>query len=111
FRRVFDFHWNSRELFHHVLADQGRMPARTACSDDDVVELEKLFVGHVEAAELRSSFVVEKAAAHAILDRFGLLEDFLEHEMVESTALDLAEIPVNLVNLSVDFFRAKIDYS
>src|SRR4029079_15681912 len=111
FRRVFDLDRNSRQLLHHALRNQCRVPAGPAGGDDDVVDLEKLFVGHVETAELGSSVLEEQPAAHAVFDRLRLLEDLLQHEMVEATALDLAQVPVDLAHFLVALLRAKIDHA
>jgi len=39
--------------------------------------LRRLVVAHVEAAELRSPLFEKQSTAHAVLDRFRLLEDSL----------------------------------
>src|SRR6266513_1259727 len=75
---VLDFHRNSGEALKHVLADQRRVPARAAGGDEDVVEPEELLVCHVESPELRRPLIGKEAATHAVLNRFGLLENLLE---------------------------------
>ena len=106
---VLDFDRNAREAFQHVLADQRRVPARAAGGDEDVVEPEQLLVGHVETAQLRRSLVGQQSSAHAVLDRRRLLEDLLEHEVVEPAALDLVQIPVDLADAALELLRALIE--
>src|SRR3979411_647492 len=85
------------------------MPARAACGDQDVVEPEELLVRHVEAAELRRSLVAKQSPTHGILDRCGLLEDLLEHEVVEAAALDLVQIPVELAPSPLELLGALVE--
>src|SRR5688572_25763254 len=86
------------------------MPARPARCDDDVVEAQKLFVRHVESAELRGPLLAEETPAHAVLDRLGLLEDLLEHEMIEAAALYLVQVPFDAVHASRELPRAEVDH-
>src|SRR6266446_9472928 len=85
------------------------MPARAAGSNQDVIELEQLLVGHVEAAQLGRSLVRQQSPPHAVLDGRRLLEDLLEHEVVESAALDLIEIPIDLADAALELLRALIE--
>ena len=92
-----------------MLADQRRVPARPACRDQNVVELEQLFVGHIETAQLRRSLVAEQSPTHAVLDGRRLLEDFLEHEVIEPAALDLVQVPVDLADPALELLGALIE--
>src|SRR3982751_4854585 len=85
------------------------MPARPTCGDEDVVEPEQLFVGHVETAELGRSLVGQQSSAHAVLDRRRLLEDLLEHEVVEAATLDLVQIPIDLAYAALELLRALVE--
>src|SRR6266404_9187174 len=85
------------------------MPARAAGSNKYVIELEQLLVGHVEAAQLGRSLVRQQSPPHAVLDRLRLLEDLLEHEVVETAALDLIEIPIDLADAALELLRALIE--
>src|SRR2546427_6360111 len=48
-----DLRGNAGELFHHVLADQRRMPGGAAGREHDAVHLEQLLVAQVQAAQPR----------------------------------------------------------
>ena len=49
----------------------------------------------IQSAELGEAFFDDQTAAHRVLDRLRLLEDLLEHEVVEAALLDLVERPVD----------------
>ncbi len=65
-----------------------------------------LLVGHLEAVDAHVAGFFQQVAAHGVLDAVGLLEDLLEHEVLEPAALDGGEVPVDLVDRLVDVARA-----
>jgi hypothetical protein len=97
--RVLHLDRDAAQLLDHHLADQRRVPARAARGDRDVVDLEQLVLRDVQPAQLREALLEQQAAAHRVLERLRLLEDLLEHEVVEAAALDLVEVPVDAVDL------------
>ena len=105
---IFDFDGDAGEVLEHVLADKRRMPARATGGDQDVVEPEQLLVRHVETAELRGALIRQQSSAHAVLDCSGLLEDFLEHEVIEPATLDLIQVPVDLADAPLELLRALV---
>src|SRR5690349_17232873 len=92
-----------------MLADESGMPARAAGGDENVVEAKHLFVGHVETTQLRGALLRQQTAAHAVLDGGRLLEDLLEHEVVEPAALDLIEIPIDLADAALQLLCALVE--
>src|SRR5207245_11082765 len=71
------------------------MPRGAAGGEDDAVHLEQLLVVDVEPPQPRRALFLEQAAAQRIAQAFGLLQDFLEHEMRVAAALDRREVPVD----------------
>ncbi len=62
----------------------------------------KLLGRVVEAAELGGGGVAIEPAAHDVFDRFGLLEDLLEHKVLEAALGDVAGLEIEHVNAVVD---------
>src|SRR5436305_15291522 len=85
------------------------MPTRAARRDIDLIEVDQLVARQIEAAELGESFLGDQATAHGVLDRLRLLEDFLEHEMLEAALFDLIEIPVDPADALLDASRLEIE--
>ena len=86
------------------------MPTRTARGDDDLVERLQLLLGEIQAAELREPFVDDESAAHGVLDRLRLLEDLLEHEVLEAALLDLVERPIDAADAFRDTARVEVEH-
>src|SRR3989454_2757798 len=84
------------------------MPARAARGDQDVVEPEQLLVRHVEPAKLRGPLTRQQSSAHAVLDGRGLLEDLLQHEVIEPATLDLIQVPVDLADAALELLGALV---
>src|SRR5205085_9003661 len=95
FGGVLRFHGNAGVLLDHQLADESRMPARAARRNDDMVEAEEFVAREIESPELRESLIEDEATAHRVLDGLRLLEDLLQHEVIEAAFLDLVEIPID----------------
>ena len=64
----------------------------------------------VEAAELRRGGVAIEPAAHGVLDRLGLLENLLEHEVLEAALGDVAGLEIEHVNAVVDVPLVAVDH-
>ena len=89
---VFDFDRQPGEGLDLVLAHQAGVPTGAAAGDDDAAQRAELLRREVEAAELRRGGVAIEPAAHDVFDRLGLLEDLLEHEVVEAALGDVARL-------------------
>ena len=61
------------------------MPGRPAGGDDDPVDALDLLIGKLQAVDTDVAGLLEQVAAHGVLDRLRLLEDLLEHEVLEAT--------------------------
>ena len=110
-RRVLDLGRDASEVLDHHLADQRRVPAGAAGGDDDVVDVHELLVAQVDAAELGGPVLEDEAAAHGVLHRLRLLEDLLEHEMVEPTALDRREVPLDALHRAAERRRVDVHHA
>jgi len=95
-------------LLDHHLADERAVPARTACRDDDVIEVLQLVLAQIESAELGESVFVHGAAAHRVLDALRLLHDLLQHEVREAALLDLLQIPIDAADAFLDRLRIEV---
>ncbi len=85
------------------------MPARAAGSDVDLIDLLQLVPREIQTTQLGKAFLEYKTPAHRVLDRLRLLEDLLEHEVLESTLLDLVEIPVDAAYALFDSASLEIE--
>ena len=99
---IFDFDRQPGKGLDLILAHQAGVPTGAAAGDDDAVERAKLLRRVVEAAELRRGGVAIEPASHDVFDRLGLLEDFLEHEVLEAALGDVAGLKIEHVNAVVD---------
>ena len=63
----------------------------------------------IKATEVGAAIFITEPAPHGILDRFGLLVDLLEHEMLELALIGVARIPVDLMNTRIDMQAVVID--
>ena len=52
----------------------------------------------VQAAEVGGGVVVVEPAAHGVFERLGLLEDLLEHVVLEAALVGVARLKIQLVN-------------
>ena len=88
---VFHLGRNPRELFQQVFTDQSRVPARAAGCQHDAVHAAQVLRVEVQAAELGGRFFLVQPSAEGVFDGLGLLEDFLEHVMLKSAAVGVAD--------------------
>ena len=70
----------------------------------------KLLRREVEAAELRRRGVAIEPPTHDVFDRLGLLEDLLEHEMLEAALGDVAGLKIEHVNAVVHVSLVAMDH-
>src|SRR5688500_3331895 len=71
--------------------------------------MEQLLIAEVETGELRRPACRKESPAHRVLDGGWLLEDLLQHEVLEPAPLDLAEVPVDLAHRPRHLVRVEID--
>ena len=86
------------------------MPARAARGDNDVVDLEQVFLRDVQTTELGEPFFENQSAAHGVFYRGRLLEDFLQHEVRIATALNLLQVPVDARHGLIADRRVEIEH-
>ena len=79
------------------------MQGGAARDEDDPVYGAQLGRGQVQTAQMRRGLREMDAAAHGVLHGLRLLENLLEHEMRELTALDFFCPKLDLMNLWADF--------
>ena len=85
-------------LLEHVLADQRRVPRCAAAQEDDALDAEHLLGRHVEAAQARQPLFHHHSSAHRVANRFGLVEDLLQHEVLEAALLDFPQVPLDFLH-------------
>src|SRR5438105_10325236 len=78
------------------------MPTRSTRGDDDPIDALKVVAREVQSAQLREAFFHDQPATHRVLNGLRLLEDFLEHEVLEAALFDLIEIPVDAAHALAD---------
>ncbi len=102
FGGVFDFGGDFGEIFHEVFADEAGMPCGAAAGDDDTACADEFTGVGGETAEDDAAFVQINAAAQAIFNGAGLLEDFLEHEMFVVAEFHLFEFEFGFLDFGGD---------
>ena len=87
------------QVFEEELADQAGVERRAAGREDDVLGLRQLaqMVGDAAQHDLAALLVDPPAQAGA--ERFRLLEDLLEHVVLEAAQLDLLERELDLLEV------------
>src|SRR5437660_5449808 len=86
------------------------MLARYTDSDNDANDALKVVAREVQPAQLREAFFHDQPATHRVLNRLRLLEDFLEHEVLEAALFDLIEIPVDAAHALADTACVEIQH-
>ncbi len=84
------------ELFEEVLSDQSGVPRRAAGHDDDAPGLQKALPVFQYARDRQPLAVGRYAAADAVCDGFGLLENLLEHEVRVASLLQFGDAHLEL---------------
>ena len=90
---VVDLDRQAREILDQELADESRVPGRAARQDDDALERAEPLVGDLDLVQEHPARLDRRAAEHRLPDRPRLLEDLLEHEMLEPRLLRHDGIP------------------
>ena len=86
------------------------MPTRSAGGDDDVVDLEQVFLGNIQAAELGKALFENETSTHGVFHRGGLLEDFLQHEVRIAAPFDLLQVPLDTSDGLVANRRIEVEH-
>ena len=109
FRCVFYFHRYPGEVFNHVFTDHAGVVAGAASRDDDAIDVPELVDVCIEPCELGVPFCHEQSTAHGVAQYFGLLENFLEHEMRESALRDSIGVEIYVLDFALDFVAVHVD--
>src|SRR6202012_3360975 len=96
------------QFFEDIFCDEAGMPAGAAGHDDDAMGLGEFVDVLLDAGHRDGAFYRVEAAAEAVEDRIGLLEDLFEHKMVESPFFDGGELEVELLDEGGDLFVAEV---
>ncbi|MFM1941608.1 MAG: hypothetical protein RI897_590 [Verrucomicrobiota bacterium] len=98
FAGVFDFDRDVGEVFDHVFAGEGGVPAGTTGINEDAIHGAELGGGHVEAAEVGRGFLLVEAAAERIFEGAWLLKDLLEHVVSVRSLLGFLGLEIELAD-------------
>ena len=71
------------------------MPRCTTRGEHHTVDLEKLFVRHVDATEPGGPLLLEEPTTHRVRNGFRLLEDLFDHEVGMAATFYRFEVPVH----------------
>ncbi len=99
---------HARQPLDHVLASQGRMPARAAGHDLNRVQVLELVLGDFHLLQKDLAGIQRDAAQPGIADGARLLKDFLEHEVLEAALLGHDGVPGDVLHLPHDRFAFKV---
>ncbi len=83
------------------------MPGGAAAEDDHALGIHHAFFVLLHAAEAHPAFFGIHAAAHTFGDGGGLLENFLEHEVLVAAFFQLLDFQFDLLRAGGHFFVAK----
>ena len=113
-RGVLHFHRNPGQLLQHVLAQKGRVPGGSAGGDDDPLDPQELQVRDGDPARAWPIPPPSRSRPRRTSrSEVGLLEDLLEHEVLEATLLDGSEVPGHLAGwarLTAPLSRWKVQW-
>ena len=90
---------NAYQTLEQVLADDACVPRSAARHDDEASGIQHLLFVLNDAAECHNVLFHVQTAAHAVLDGAGLLEDLLQHEMLETALFQLLEVQFQLLEV------------
>ena len=105
---VLDLHRQPRQGLDLILAHQRRVPACAAGRHHEPPHRAKLLRREIQAAELGRRRVEIQPPAQGVLDRFGLLEDFLEHVVVVAAGVDIARLQLQRLDPRIDVARVAV---
>ena len=99
---VVDFDGDAGEALDHELAGGGGVPAGAAGGDVDVARVAEGLVGNLHLGEEDFAGVERDAAHGGVADGAGLLEDFLEHEVLVAALFRLDGVPEDALEGALD---------
>ena len=103
FRGVFHFNRDAGKILKQVFSHQPCVPAGPACDDQDALCGVPFFPVVVDTGHLDFRTRHAHATADGVADGIRLLEDFLEHEVIETALFDGFNLHFELVNLWCDY--------
>jgi hypothetical protein len=92
------------QLLYQVLPDEGRVPGGAAGGDDDAAGVLQVVDVGEEPVEAGGPLLVVEPSPHGVPEGVRLLEDLLEHEVVEPVLLDHVQAEGYLLDLFRDLF-------
>ena len=94
-------------MLQELFADQSGMPGCSAGHDDEACggEQARAVVAHGGEDDI----VVEEAAAHAVAQATGLVEDLLQHIVREAATVEHVKVHVDLSDVNIHALVAQVD--
>src|ERR1700719_990240 len=105
---VIHFHGNPGQAFDHEFTRQTGVPTGAAGDDLDVAEIAEVLLADLHLIEENLAGFLGDAAQHGVSDGAGLLENFLEHEMLEAALFRSYGIPGDVMHLRLDRFTFSV---
>ena len=107
---VVDLHRQARELLHHELPRQGRVPGSPAGDYLDLAEAPEVFFGDLHLlAQVDAAGLPREAPQQGVAHRAGLLEDFLQHKVLEAALFHLDGVPGDVLELALDGVALEVE--
>ena len=97
-RSVFHFYGDAAKRFDELLPDESGMPRGAARHDDEPPGVQEASLVVVYRRKHHFVRFWVDSTAHAVVDAFGLFEDFLQHEVRESAFLQLPDVHVDFLD-------------
>ena len=103
-RGILHFAWDVTQAFEELPCNESGVPRRAASHDDDTLRANQLpaMVNHGRQRHMVTLHV--DAPSHTVLQTLGLLEDFLQHEVLVAALLYLSEVDVHGAHLQMLLF-------
>src|SRR5215204_500290 len=108
FGRIFHFYRRPAQFLHDIFCNQPSMPASTTGDNDDPVCIFELLYMILHTSHRDGSRIRIKASSQTVKYGIGLLEDFLEHEMVITTFFNSCQFEVKFLDKWGYFFVTKV---
>ena len=97
-RSILHLDGNTTQRLDNLLADESSMPGSTASHNDDALGLKQLSTVVYQSRQGNVVTFHIDTSTHTVGQTFGLLEDFLQHEVGITTLLNLSEVDVYLLD-------------
>ena len=85
------------------------MPTGSAGHDDEAAGSEQAIFVVDDSREFHVGLVYVDTSTHTVLETFRLLENFLQHEVWESTFLNLTELQVHGLDFVLERYVVEVD--